>query len=152
MSDRRNPFGSTRINWAENMLMSHSNARSKQATALVSLIEPPAGGKAAVEIARHTFEQLYEQVKFAAAGLRNLGVGPGDRVAAVTCNNAGQWIVFGRLVRAKMPSITISQRQLSSSLLRRHSELAGLARRRNWETRLFSSDSPRYAWAIRAES
>lgn len=131
MSDRRNPFGSTKINWAENMLMAHSNARSKRATALVSLIEPPAGGQAAVEIAKYTFEQLHEQVKFAAAGLKNLGVGPGDRVAAVTCNNAGQ---YASLARPDLPAPTLTfplQRRSFWSSPHHHSGPAGHVPRRN---------------------
>ena len=116
MSDPRNPFGSTKINWAENILLSHSSAKSSKITAVVSLIEPPAGGNAAVQTARYTFSELYDQVKFAAAGLKKLGVGPGDRVAAVTSNNAGEPWSGGLYTSRKRPDRLIRRKSMQRLL------------------------------------
>ncbi|KAK9896753.1 acetoacetyl-CoA synthase [Cystobasidium minutum MCA 4210] len=83
-----------RLNWAENMLLGHPHARSKEHLAVISLIEP-ADAKASREqqaqqahIRSLTFEDLYIEVAQAAGALRKLGVRQGDRVAAVTSNNA----------------------------------------------------------------
>lgn len=84
-----------RVNWAENMLLGHSLARSKH-TALISLIEPLEANASRAEQAQQafirslTFEELYIEVAQAASALENLGVKPGDRVAAVSSNNAGK--------------------------------------------------------------
>ena len=86
------------LNWAENMLLSHKHARSKTQLAVVSCIEPsPSLGEKASRqqrldsgfIRKLTFDELYLEVARAASGLRKLGVGPGDKVAALTPNNAG---------------------------------------------------------------
>lgn len=91
-----------RLNWAENMLLGHPHARSKEHLAVISLIEP-ADAKASREqqaqqahIRSLTFEDLYIEVAQAAGALRKLGVRQGDRVAAVTSNNAGVWLAKRR--------------------------------------------------------
>lgn len=85
------------LNWAENMLLAHKHARSKTQLAVVSCIEPsPSLGEKASRqqrldsgfIRKLTFAELYLEVARAASGLRKLGVGPGDKVAALTPNNA----------------------------------------------------------------
>lgn len=92
-----------RVNWAENMLLGHPLARSKEHTAVVTLIEPASTKgtrKQQLEeafIQSFTFDELYLAVAQAASGLAKLGVRQGDRVAAVTCNNAGKFNSFGSL-------------------------------------------------------
>ena len=81
------------INYAENMLLSHPNARSKTKKAVICAIEPPLGFApeeriSAGHIRDLTFDELYIEVAQAASGLKKLGVGQGDRVAALTPNNA----------------------------------------------------------------
>ena len=85
-----------RLNWAENMLLSHIHARSKKQLAVIACVEPGryATKKQRLEsshIRSLTFDELYLEVAKAANGLKKLGVGPGDRVAALTPNNAGMY-------------------------------------------------------------
>lgn len=77
-----------KLNFAENMLLSHQNARSNQ-TALVSLIEPdPSLDPKSTQYLESTFtrsltyEELYQEVRKVAFVLKKMGVQPGDRVAA----------------------------------------------------------------------
>ena len=81
------------MSWAENILLSHPFARSKTQLAIINCIEPdPTVDErdrlASSHLQSLTFDQLYVQVAKAASGLRRLGVGVGDRVAAFTPNNA----------------------------------------------------------------
>ena len=77
------------VNWAENMLLSHGSARSKTKVAIISCVEP-AGKEVEIRFIRSlTYDKLYVEVAQAAGSLRELGVGPGDRIAALTSNNAG---------------------------------------------------------------
>jgi len=79
-----------RLNWAENMLLSHEHARSKSQLAVVACIEPDVkNGEKDGFIRSLTFDQLYLEVAQLASALKKLGVGPGDRVAALIPNNAG---------------------------------------------------------------
>jgi acetoacetyl-CoA synthetase len=78
------------LNWAENMLLSHKHARSRTQNAVVACVEPPAGSSSSPICMRQmTFDQLYIEVAQAASTLKSFGVKPGDRVAAITPNNAG---------------------------------------------------------------
>ena len=82
-----------RLNWAENMLLSHKHARSKTQLAVVSCVEPSAYGTKQERLStalmrKLTFDELYIEVAQAASSLRKMGVKPGDRVAALTPNNA----------------------------------------------------------------
>jgi len=77
------------------MLLGHSLARSKH-IAIISLIEP-LDANAARQLQEEqafvrslTFEELYIEVAQAASALKKLGVKQGDRVAAVSSNNAGK--------------------------------------------------------------
>ena len=74
------------------MLLGHSLARSDKHTAIISLIEPLGESQAEPAFVRSlTFEELYIEVAQAASALRKLGVKQGDRVAAVSSNNAGEF-------------------------------------------------------------
>lgn len=82
-----------RLNWAENILLSHKYARSKTQPAVVSCVEPSAYSTKEERLStslmrKLTFEELYIEVAQASSALKKLGVGPGDRVAALTPNNA----------------------------------------------------------------
>lgn len=78
-----------RLNFAENMLLSHANARSTTALALVSIVEPdptidpksPAYLESTF-LRQLTYEELYQEVRQLAHVLKRMGVKPGDRVAA----------------------------------------------------------------------
>lgn len=83
-----------RVNWAENMLMSHRWARSKKRTAVIACNEPdptqvtdkdPLAGSFTLSL---TWEELYQKTAQAAATLRKMGLQPGDKVAAFVANNA----------------------------------------------------------------
>ena len=82
-----------RLNWAENMLLSHKYARSKSQLAIISCVEPSAHSTKQERLSsalmrKLTFDELYIEVAQAASALRKMGVKPGDRVAALTPNNA----------------------------------------------------------------
>ncbi|GAA6029222.1 hypothetical protein JCM8097_003575 [Rhodosporidiobolus ruineniae] len=80
-----------KLNYAENMLLAHSNARSSK-RALVSLIEPNSTSPADLDasITRSlSFEELYQEVRFVAHTLKTrYNIQPGDRVAAFSPSNA----------------------------------------------------------------
>jgi acetoacetyl-CoA synthetase len=79
-----------RLNWAENMLLSHEHARSKSQLAVVACIEPDVkNGEKDGFIRSLTFDELYLEVAQLASALKKLGVKSGDRVAALIPNNAG---------------------------------------------------------------
>ncbi|GAA5885249.1 hypothetical protein JCM6882_009538 [Rhodosporidiobolus microsporus] len=80
-----------KINYAENMLLSHAYARTSN-RALVSLIEPdsltPSGLDESITRTL-SFEDLYQEVRLVAHTLRTrFNVKPGDRVAAFSPSNA----------------------------------------------------------------
>lgn len=84
-----------RLCWAENALLSHSNARSKTKLAIIGCKEPHPQAAASERIQSSflrslTYDELYTEVAQAASALRKLGVGPGDKVAALTPNNPGE--------------------------------------------------------------
>jgi acetoacetyl-CoA synthetase len=88
------------MNFTENMLLSHDNARTNN-RALVSLIEPDPslkpGTRAYIEstfLRELSFEELYQEVNKAATALRALGVKPGDRVATFAPANAEATILL----------------------------------------------------------
>lgn len=70
-----------RLNWSENMLLAHPNARSVTKKAIISTSELDF-----VNI--YTYEELYQNVRLAMEALRKLGVREGDRIAAFAPNNA----------------------------------------------------------------
>lgn len=93
MYDTKETMSRARVNWAENMLLSHHAARSTSRLALIACNEPdetatPEDRLAGSFVRQLTFEELYQEVSRAVGTLRKLGVGPGDRVAAFICNNA----------------------------------------------------------------
>ncbi|GAA5933062.1 uncharacterized protein JCM15063_002283 [Sporobolomyces koalae] len=83
-----------RLNYAENMLLSHPYARTSN-RALVSLIEPKSLSDLDSSITRQlSFEQLYQEVRVVAHTLRtSFGVKPGDTVGAFSPSNA-EAVVF----------------------------------------------------------
>jgi acetoacetyl-CoA synthetase len=81
MKETRNRLPHARLNYAENLLLSHCNARSTSKIAVHSVIEGT--------IKRSlTWAQLYDEVRLASCAMRGLGLRPGDRVASYTANNA----------------------------------------------------------------
>lgn len=95
MHEASNMARNAKVNWAENALLSHPNARSTTKLAIVGCKEPspqasPSQRMASSFLRSLTYDQLYIEVAQAAAGLKKLGVGPGDRVAALTPNNPGK--------------------------------------------------------------
>jgi acetoacetyl-CoA synthetase len=81
MKATRNRLPHARLNYAENLLLSHCNARSTSKIAVHSVIEGT--------IKRSlTWAQLYDEVRLASCAMRGLGLRPGDRVASYTANNA----------------------------------------------------------------
>src|SRR6202042_3252929 len=81
MKATRNRLPHARLNYAENLLLSHCNARSTSKIAVHSVIE-------GTIIRSLTWAQLYDEVRSASSAMRRLGLCPGDRVAAYTANNA----------------------------------------------------------------
>lgn len=86
----------TRVNWAENILLGHPMARRKDRVAIYACNEAnPAIQSRSARIADMlirtlTWDELYLEVARAHGGLIELGVKEGDRVAAITSNNAGK--------------------------------------------------------------
>ncbi|GAA5890294.1 hypothetical protein JCM16303_005322 [Sporobolomyces ruberrimus] len=78
-----------KLNYAENMLLSHPYARSPK-RALVSLIEPKSLSDLSSSLTRQlSFEELYQEVRLVAHTLRtDFGVKPGDTVGAFSPSNA----------------------------------------------------------------
>ncbi|KZO89781.1 acetoacetyl-CoA synthetase [Calocera viscosa TUFC12733] len=74
-----------RLNWTENMLLAHSNARSHSRLAVISATEP-VDGKPCFSV-KWTWKQLHQDVLKASESLLKLGVKEGDRVAAYSPNN-----------------------------------------------------------------
>ncbi|KAK4047059.1 hypothetical protein OIV83_005622 [Microbotryomycetes sp. JL201] len=86
-----------RVNFAENVLLGHSSARSKSKLAIIARIEPPAGSdysKIPPAVRQLTYDELYLEVAQVASRFRSLGLGPGSRVAALTPNNAEAIVVL----------------------------------------------------------
>ncbi|GAA6012088.1 hypothetical protein JCM11491_001746 [Sporobolomyces phaffii] len=83
-----------KLNYAENMLLSHPHARSDH-RALVSLIEPRSLSDLSSSLTRQlSFEDLYQEVRLVAHTLRtDFGVRPGDTVGAFSPSNA-EAVVF----------------------------------------------------------
>lgn len=84
-----------KLNFTENMLLSSSNARSKTAVALISVVEPDpllAEGSpealASTFLRSLTFEDLYDEVRKLSHSLKAMGLKPGDRVVAFSPSNA----------------------------------------------------------------
>jgi acetoacetyl-CoA synthetase len=80
MKATRDRLPHAHLNYAENLLLSHCNARSSK-IAIHSVIE-------GTVIRSLTWAQLYDEVRSASRAMRKLGLCPGDRVAAYTANNA----------------------------------------------------------------
>jgi acetoacetyl-CoA synthetase len=96
MTDTKKLLPRARLNWAENMLLSHPSARSTTKLALVGAVEPDPTidpVKRRPEYLRSTisrgltYAQLYDEVVDTANSLKALGVRPGDSVAAFSPNN-----------------------------------------------------------------
>ncbi|KAM0747700.1 acetyl-coenzyme A synthetase [Meredithblackwellia eburnea MCA 4105] len=93
--DKPNPnLINARMNFCENMLLSHSNARSNF-PAVTAVTEPDPklshGTKEYLQSTfskSYTFAELYNEVHRAAEALRSMGVTPGDRVATYAPSNA----------------------------------------------------------------
>ncbi|GAA6004627.1 hypothetical protein JCM10207_000960 [Rhodosporidiobolus poonsookiae] len=85
-----------KMNYAENVLLSHSYARSSN-RALLSIVEPTGTTLTALDAAvtrSLSFEELYQEVRVVAHTLRiKFGVKPGDRVATFSPSNA-EAIIF----------------------------------------------------------
>ncbi|KAM0753925.1 acetoacetyl-CoA synthetase-like protein [Meredithblackwellia eburnea MCA 4105] len=80
------------MNFAENLLLAHSNARSDSAVAVISVVEPdcPKGSPnylSSTFSRSLTFEGLYQEVKAVSESLKAMGVKPGDRVVAFAPSN-----------------------------------------------------------------
>lgn len=76
-------FRGTRVNFAEHIFRD----RDPEATAVLAAAE----GRSLTEV---TWGELRERVAAVAAGLRTLGVGPGDRVAAYVANSPDTLVAF----------------------------------------------------------
>jgi hypothetical protein len=77
------------LNYAENLLLSHVNARSKTALAIISVVEPDASGdKNSTFIRSLTYDQLYIEVRNVSRALTKMGIVAGDRIVAFSPNNA----------------------------------------------------------------
>jgi acetoacetyl-CoA synthetase len=87
MKATRDRIPHARPNYAENLLLSHCNARSTSKIAVHSVIE-------GTVIRSLTWAQLYDEVLSASRAMRKLGLRPGDRVAAYTANNAEAVVVI----------------------------------------------------------
>ncbi|SGY77296.1 BQ5605_C005g03598 [Microbotryum silenes-dioicae] len=91
--DRVNPrLIQAKMNYAENTLMAHSNARSKTAKAIISVAEPsvPSSSPKYLEsthLRTMTYEELYQEVRKLAHSLKAMGVVAGDRVVAFSPSN-----------------------------------------------------------------
>jgi acetoacetyl-CoA synthetase len=91
-----------KLNWAENMLLSHPAARSTTKIALVGAVEPDPTLDPVAQRTDYlrstisqslTYSQLYDAVVATASRLKSLGVGPGDTVGAFSPNNV-EAVVF----------------------------------------------------------
>jgi acetoacetyl-CoA synthetase len=99
--DAKPPINSTgtrlptaRLNYAENLLLAHSNARSNSKTAIYSAVEGVKKGDKPITLGSYTFDQLYLAVVATAQKLQELGIGPGDNVSAYSPSNAEVAIVM----------------------------------------------------------
>lgn len=81
MTSTRARLPHAKLNFAENLLRSHVNARHPTKIAVHSVIE-------GAVLRSLTWAELDDEVRKASNALRKLGVTPGDRVAAYTANNA----------------------------------------------------------------
>jgi acetoacetyl-CoA synthetase len=90
MSATGNRLPHARLNYCENVLLSHPSARSKTKLALITATEPPksAESQGPLTLGTFTFEQLYDSVRLVSQSLRECGIGPGDNVAAYSPTNA----------------------------------------------------------------
>jgi acetoacetyl-CoA synthetase len=79
-----------KLNYCENVLLSHPSARSRTKLALVTAVEAAATDttKKPQTLGTFTFDQLYDIVRLVSQSLRELGIGPGDSVAAYSPSNA----------------------------------------------------------------
>jgi acetoacetyl-CoA synthetase len=98
MYEASNMARNATLNWAENALLSHKHARSASKLAIIGCKEPSQNASPSERIRDSflrslTYEELYNEVAQAASALRKLGVGPGDKVAALTPNNPGSPII-----------------------------------------------------------
>lgn len=77
------------LNYAENLLLSHPNARSTTANAIISVVEPDSTGNLTSTLLRKlTYEDLYVAVRRMSRYLTGVGVKAGDCVVAFSPNNA----------------------------------------------------------------
>ncbi|KAM0791532.1 hypothetical protein ACM66B_005981 [Microbotryomycetes sp. NB124-2] len=89
-------FPRARVNFAENVLCAHPNARSKSKLAIIARIEPSVSSDSnTASLTRQlTYDELYIEVAQVASKLKSLGLGAGSRVAALTPNNAEAIVVM----------------------------------------------------------
>ncbi|KAI5475878.1 hypothetical protein MNV49_000760 [Pseudohyphozyma bogoriensis] len=86
-------FPDAKLNYAENVLLGHPNARSNK-LAILSTTEPTGSSTQPAVIGSLTWSQLYDEVRRAAHSLRTLGIKPGDRVATYSASNAEVVVAF----------------------------------------------------------
>ncbi|KAI5479974.1 hypothetical protein MNV49_002264 [Pseudohyphozyma bogoriensis] len=98
-------FPQAKLNYAENVLLGHANARSNN-LAVVSTTEPLGNATHPTLIGSLTWAQLYDEVRRAAQALRKLGVQPGDRVASFSASNAE--VVVGFLAASTVGAVYCS--------------------------------------------
>ena len=78
-----------RVNLAENALLAHPHARSKEKLACIGIVEPLSLHTQSAQVIKTlTFEQLYQEVRLGSNALRSLGLEPGDRIGAFIPNCA----------------------------------------------------------------
>lgn len=86
-------FPDSRVNFAENLLRHHDDARLKDKPAVISTFEALEDG-AEFQATTLTHAQLYAQVARAVAAFQHLGVKQGDVVAAYSSNNIPALVTF----------------------------------------------------------
>ncbi|KAH8915124.1 acetyl-CoA synthetase-like protein, partial [Atractiella rhizophila] len=90
-------FPGASFNFSENLLLSHPNARSPTATAVIGTVEPDPSSSSPhepVETGRVSWAELYDQVGRAVVALRKLGVKPGDSVVTFGASNVEMVVVY----------------------------------------------------------
>ncbi|KAM0746443.1 acetoacetate-CoA ligase [Meredithblackwellia eburnea MCA 4105] len=95
-------FPGARLNYAENVLFGHPNSLTNN-PAVISTTEPEGSSDIPPVIGTLTWRELHDAVRAAASALKQLGVGPGDRVASYSASNAE--VVVGFLAANSLGAI-----------------------------------------------